>query len=520
MSSRRSNKLNKRRKELPTNALLYCPQYISWDKEVREETKTRFRAHYTERRKVLVQCIDATLDEVRDPVLRLHFNHAPLYQDSDTIIQAAFKQIDTRINEWGGVQFSPQFIKEFNKTSKTMDKKIFIKGAKNHQDQTSWKVAGNHFFAPYLADANRYFHRYCQCITNVSDDERDEIYRFVCIVYIVTILTTEIKFHRTKGKSLIRQKTTVKSTGIHVELERLYPALKVRSFIAAAKRKRKQEKGTTTIISEEFHNDLLDCCHTLYREQKQKVYNICGVSMEVEEKESEVRNVYPEDLMDSETDVDHDKYDPYQSPSCSIPSTPSPTVARDVSNRSNRNGSRREFQSVNPRNYSVRNEMNRDRNRERRRHRETAIRQMHDETSGIVSENDRFVNESVVDTSSLDNYDGHRYIASRHPDNTADHLERELRMENQRLLGQVVALRQAIATVETYAAPVYDPYVQSPIVHFPLPIRRRNSNPYLNPLGLNDVNPLFSETSIGGVDNMDIANSLSLPSMQEMDHSY
>eukprot|EP01083_Nonionella_stella_P100588 283866_1 len=283
MSTRGSNNMNSKTKEELSPPLLYCPQYIAWDKEVREETKARFRAFCTERRTLLIQYIDTTLHKLRDPVLRLQFNHPPVYKDNDIITQAACTRMDTQIDKWNGVQFSRQFIKELNETRKTMDKPMFTRVAKNYYDQTAWKVTGEYFFAPYLSEANRYFHRYCQCITNVSDDERDAIYRFACIVYIITILTAKIKGYGTKCRPLIRQKTMMKSIFIHVELERLCPALKVR-------------KGRN-----DCHKDLVDCCSTLYREQEQKVYNMCGVSMEG---------------VESKTDADQNKNDP-----CELPKT-------------------------------------------------------------------------------------------------------------------------------------------------------------------------------------------------------
>lgn len=58
------------------------------------------------------------------------------------------------IDKWDGVQFSKIFIAEYNKSGKTMDWTKFSTVAKNHQDQTSWKICGK-FFASYISQANQ-----------------------------------------------------------------------------------------------------------------------------------------------------------------------------------------------------------------------------------------------------------------------------------------------------------------------------------------------------------------------------
>lgn len=58
------------------------------------------------------------------------------------------------IDKWDGVQFSKAFIAEFNESGKTMEWTKFSTQAKNHQDQTSWKICGK-FFAQYISQANQ-----------------------------------------------------------------------------------------------------------------------------------------------------------------------------------------------------------------------------------------------------------------------------------------------------------------------------------------------------------------------------
>eukprot|EP01084_Bolivina_argentea_P281061 480826_1 len=221
-----SIKNTKKNIPLPLNALEYCPDYKIFDADVRNDIKTRFRYHITSRRNTLIQCVEAPITDIKDLFslqLRLHFNNCPIYNDDDEIINNAFNTIDDKINNWNGVQFSKQFVAQYNKTGQKMSFKKFNTIAANHQDQTSWKVSGNKFFAPYIARAKQYLYDYCQCIVNVNEVQRKEIFNFTCISYAVSLLSATIKFNQhTKPKPLIRYKTLVKSEGIHIELEQLY----------------------------------------------------------------------------------------------------------------------------------------------------------------------------------------------------------------------------------------------------------------------------------------------------------
>ena len=195
--------------------------------------------------------------------MALQFSQHPIYKDDDQIINDAFKTIDHEINHWHGVQISKQFITKFEKTKKEMDAAEFSKIAKNHQDTTSWKISGNKFFAPYIAQARQvkymricihimilvccihiqFLHGYCQCITNVDENIRSEVFELACIAYAVSLFTKTIRFHRTAQKPLIRHKTVVMSTGVHTELENLYSSLKVRRFIDYARKERKRKEN-------------------------------------------------------------------------------------------------------------------------------------------------------------------------------------------------------------------------------------------------------------------------------------
>ena len=79
---------------------------------------------------------------------------APSFIDDDSILDYAAQETLKQIKKWDGVQ-----IKQCKKQDK--DGKMikidtwqkFAKKAKNHQDQTSWKISGDYFFAPYIGKA-------------------------------------------------------------------------------------------------------------------------------------------------------------------------------------------------------------------------------------------------------------------------------------------------------------------------------------------------------------------------------
>ena len=79
---------------------------------------------------------------------------APNFIDDDSILDYAAQETSKQIEKWDGVQ-----IKQCKKQDK--DGKMikidtwqkFAKKAKNHQDQTSWKISGDYFFALYINKA-------------------------------------------------------------------------------------------------------------------------------------------------------------------------------------------------------------------------------------------------------------------------------------------------------------------------------------------------------------------------------
>ena len=195
--------------------------------------------------------------------------------DNNDILSRALEQLKQQIDKWDGVQ-----IKQCKKESKDGKKIIidtwqkFAKKAKNHQDQTSWKISGDYFFAPYIKKVKPFIEKYCKYIVNVSETERAEIIKLGCISFAMQLLNGKIKFHRTKLKPLIRHRTLVKSNGIHVELENLYSKLTVRKFIQSAKAKRKEIDGKSNIIAGDFYNKLISYIESQYQQQKKYVYDL------------------------------------------------------------------------------------------------------------------------------------------------------------------------------------------------------------------------------------------------------
>ena len=99
------------------------------------------------------------VDEIRSAKLALQFASAlPRYKDNDKIVNGAINAMCQTIDKWHGVQFSKEFIAEFEGTGKIMEAKKFDTIAKNHQDQTSWQICGQRLFAPYIAEARQVMH--------------------------------------------------------------------------------------------------------------------------------------------------------------------------------------------------------------------------------------------------------------------------------------------------------------------------------------------------------------------------
>merc|ERR1712154_84355 len=163
--------------------------------------------------------------------LRMNRKTAP-FIDNNYILQQAKHQITQQIDQWDGVQIKQ--CKKEDKSGKalyidTWEK--FAKKAKNHQDQTSWKISGDYFFAPYIETARKFLVNYSKYIMDIDSALRKEIADLLCLSFANALFCGEIKFHRTKQKPLMRHRTLVKSQGIHIELEKLHKSLTVRTFI-------------------------------------------------------------------------------------------------------------------------------------------------------------------------------------------------------------------------------------------------------------------------------------------------
>ena len=171
----------------------------------------------------------------------------------------------------------------------------------------------------------------------------------------MALLRATIRFYRTKPKPLMRQKTLVKSEAVHVEFERLYSKLKLMNFIVAARARRKAKDGKKTIIAEEFHKRFLQCCKTLYRQQKGIVCTLFNITVlqssdEIHNQEEQIIDLYPADLLQIPVENDHNNHN-------------------NTDNRNNHNTNhKRKRQFQNTTNSGIRNEMNRNRiTKDRRR---------------------------------------------------------------------------------------------------------------------------------------------------------
>lgn len=72
---------------------------------------------------------------------------AEKFTENGEILENAKMQINHQIDDWDGIEID-RCKKEMIDTFETFAKKFI-----NHQDQTSWKISGDFFFAPYIAKA-------------------------------------------------------------------------------------------------------------------------------------------------------------------------------------------------------------------------------------------------------------------------------------------------------------------------------------------------------------------------------
>jgi len=252
--------------------LEYCPNYFAFDRRARKESKERISSHLRERQKLVIKCVDTATQEI--VALGLPFVRAtPKFEENGDILQSALVQLEKQIERWDGVQIRQCKKEQRDGTKIIIDSwQKFAKKAKNHQDQTSWKISGDFFFAPYIKKVKPYLECFCSCIGgNIPSDVRLEIVDFGCISFALFLLSGKIKFHRTKLKPLIRHRTLVKSSGIQTELQNLYPQLTVHKFIQNAKQTRKKNDGKNTVIASEFYKRVLEFAQQLYQQQRQTV---------------------------------------------------------------------------------------------------------------------------------------------------------------------------------------------------------------------------------------------------------
>eukprot|EP01084_Bolivina_argentea_P295346 508435_1 len=259
--------------------LKHCPNYEKYDKRARMEAKTRIIQHLSERRDGVKRCVDIAVEEFKKLDIFINL-YAPIFIDDDEIINNAAQRTNIEIDKWGGVQIKHcKKSRGYNRSTIVIDTyKEFEKKAKNHQDQTSWKISGDYFFAPYIKKTRIFLMEYCTHIPNIPKDIMTEIFNLLCLSFANALFQEKIKFKHSKLKPLIRHRTLVKSKGIHSELQALYPAFTVSEFIKTAKAKRKMICGKTDIIACDFFQNFQTVVNQLYLKQKTKVYKLLNNS--------------------------------------------------------------------------------------------------------------------------------------------------------------------------------------------------------------------------------------------------
>ena len=210
----------------------------------------------------------------------------------------------------------------------------------------------------------------------------------------------------------------------------------------------------------------MDCCKTLYREQKEKVYRLLNVAIPKQLNNTTQRVVHPEDLMGSDDEDQNDDDAIYKacesppssanSPNLSTPSVQSTLSVSMMKKDGGNAGKSRQFQSGHPRSLSVHRTMNREQREQRRR-----IRR---------------IDRQFDDCSYLPNVPMHYGL-------NLEQLQRDndqLRREKQQLLDEMHQMRMIAPPIVHYAyPPQYAPYGYSGYVLPPPPptmIRRRTLN--------------------------------------------
>merc|ERR1712154_644956 len=146
----------------------------------------------------------------------------------------------------------------------------------------------------------------CQYI-DFDESKKKEIYDLLCLSFANALLHEKIKFHRTKLKPLIRHRTLVKSTGIHIELEALHKSLEIRKFIQNARKKRKKECNKSNIIAAHFFVELQKFTKKQYVNQKRKVYQLLDLQFNDQIISNDV--IFGDDIQSDIDDDDHSNHD-------------------------------------------------------------------------------------------------------------------------------------------------------------------------------------------------------------------
>eukprot|EP01083_Nonionella_stella_P155437 502095_1 len=309
--------MSSRHKLLETDIELSCPNYKNYDKRARKDSKERINDHLEGRRDGIKRCVDTAVEDAYKLQIKIR-DDAPEFIDDNHIISHASDQINIQINNWDGVQIKQckTYIDSFEQ---------FAKKAKNHQDQTSWKISGDFFFAPYIKKAKNVSHictyyvsvtsvrypfvyshttqflsHFTRFIMDINEATRVEIQRLLYLSYAAALLNGEIKFKRTKLKPLIRHRTLVKSKGIHRELAALDALLTVPKFIQNARQERKRREGKSNIIAATLFEDFKCFVNKEYWRQKRKVYGLLNKPFDDDDEVDSIVN----DMDDDDDDDD------------------------------------------------------------------------------------------------------------------------------------------------------------------------------------------------------------------------
>ena len=222
-----------------------------------------------------------------------------IFDEQNEILSSSIREMDYQINKTSTVQ-------AHKCKTKIKTYQQFSKKANNRQDQNSWKVSGEYFFAPYIYEFIKFIkQKIIPILKNNNNTNGDleqikrEFVKLGGIIFAVKLLRCKVKFERAKEKPLIRDRTLVLSGPLHEAFRKLHPMLNVPRFYLLEKAKRKKMKKK--IVSADFHGNIGEFCEYLLQIQTKTVMNPNGLNENIMAEIAEKYN-FPKDWLSDDNE--------------------------------------------------------------------------------------------------------------------------------------------------------------------------------------------------------------------------